>query len=111
MNRPEDGKPARPALKPDTQVTVGGRNPQAHHGYVNPPVYHASTQLYRTAQDYIAHDGPYFYGRLGTPTSEALEKAIQEIEGQLAPAWRSCRPGLRRFRRRFSQCSNPATIS
>jgi cysteine-S-conjugate beta-lyase len=81
MNRPEDGKPARPALKPDTQVTVGGRNPQAHHGYVNPPVYHSSTQLYRTAQEYIAHNGPYFYGRLGTPTSEALEKAIQEIEG------------------------------
>jgi cysteine-S-conjugate beta-lyase len=81
MNRPDTRKPASPALKPDTQVTVGGRDPQAHHGYVNPPVYHASTQLYRTAQDYIAHEGPYFYGRLGTPTSEALEKAIQEIEG------------------------------
>ena len=25
--------------------------------------------------------GQYFYGRRGTPTSEALEKAIQEIEG------------------------------
>ncbi|MBX9841784.1 MAG: cystathionine beta-lyase [Xanthobacteraceae bacterium] len=81
MNRLDTGKPARPALKADTQVTTGGRDPQTHHGYVNPPVYHASTQLYRTAQDYIAHNGPYFYGRLGTPTSEALEKAIQEIEG------------------------------
>src|SRR5215510_13907320 len=81
MNRPDPGKPERLGHKPDTKVTAGGRNPHAHHGYVNPPVYHASTQLYRTAQEYIAHDGPYFYGRLGTPTSEALESAIQEIEG------------------------------
>ena len=85
MNRPEAGKeackPAPPELKPDTKVTTGGRNPHAHHGYVNTPVYHASTQLYRTAEDYLAHNGPYFYGRLGTPTSEALETAIRAIEG------------------------------
>jgi cystathionine beta-lyase len=81
MTKPDGGKPAATALKPDTTVTVGGRNPFAHHGYVNTPVYHASTLLYPTAEDYLARRGQYFYGRRGTPTSEALETAIQAIEG------------------------------
>src|SRR5215211_9490364 len=81
MNKPDSGKPVHSGLKPDTQVTVGGRNPHAHHGYVNTPVYHASTLLYRTAEDYLARRGQYSYGRRGTPTSEALEMAIREIEG------------------------------
>jgi cystathionine beta-lyase len=81
MSKAESGKPAHTDLKPDTKVTVGGRTPHAHHGYVNPPVYHASTLLYRTAEEYLDGKGPYHYGRRGTPTSEALEKAIQEIEG------------------------------
>lgn len=68
-------------LQPDTKLTIGGRKPFAHHGYVNTPVYHASTLLYRTAEDYLAQRGRYFYGRRGTPTSEALEQALAEIEG------------------------------
>src|SRR5262245_29145316 len=81
MAKVEGGETVDTTLKPDTLVTVGGRNPHAHHGYVNPPVYHASTQLFRTAEDYLAQRSPYSYGRLGTPTSEALEHAIREIEG------------------------------
>src|SRR5436190_14911700 len=90
MTKPEGGKHAATELKPDTKVTIGGRNPHAHHGYVNTPVYHASTLLYRTAEEFLGrhHTGDdskgrshYFYGRRGTPTSEALEKAVQEIEG------------------------------
>jgi len=64
-----------------TRLTNGGRDPFAHHGYVNTPVYHASTKLYPTAEDYIAHRGRYQYGRRGTPTSEALETALADIEG------------------------------
>ena len=81
MTKAEGGRPASTELKPDTKVTIGGRNPHAHHGYVNTPVYHASTLLYRTVEDYLAQNSHYSYGRRGTPTSEALEKAIQEIEG------------------------------
>ncbi|MCX7311209.1 MAG: cystathionine beta-lyase [Alphaproteobacteria bacterium] len=81
MTKAEGNTHADAVLKAETRVTIGGRNPHAHHGYVNPPVYHASTVLYRTAEDYLASNGPYFYGRLGTPTSEALEKAIQSVEG------------------------------
>jgi cystathionine beta-lyase len=81
MTKIDSGTPANTELKPDTKVTVGGRNPFAHHGYVNTPVYHASTLLYPTAEDFLARRSQYSYGRRGTPTSEALEKAIQAIEG------------------------------
>ena len=64
-----------------TQLTNGGRDPFAHHGYVNTPVYHASTLLYPSAEDFIAHRGRYAYGRRGTPTSEALETALADLEG------------------------------
>jgi cysteine-S-conjugate beta-lyase len=67
--------------KPATLLTNGGRDPFAHHGYVNTPVYHASTLLYPSAEEYIAHRGRYQYGRRGTPTSEALETALADIEG------------------------------
>ena len=68
-------------LKPDTRLVVGGRDPFAHHGFVNPPVYHASTVLYPTAEDMIAHRARYVYGRRGTPTSEALATALRDLEG------------------------------
>ena len=73
-------KPTAP-LKPETRLVTAGRDPKAQHGFVNPPVYHASTVLYPTAQDQIAHRARYQYGRRGTPTSEALESALMELEG------------------------------
>jgi cystathionine beta-lyase len=73
-------KPKGP-IKSDTRLVTSGRDPQAYHGFVNPPVYHASTLLYPTAEDQLAHRARYNYGRRGTPTSEALENALREIEG------------------------------
>ena len=37
--------------------------------------------LYPSAEDYLAHRARYQYGRRGTPTTEALELAVQELEG------------------------------
>ena len=37
--------------------------------------------LYPCAEDYVAHRARYQYGRRGTPTTEALELALQELEG------------------------------
>ncbi len=73
-------KPKGP-IKNDTRLVTSGRDPQAYHGFVNPPVYHASTLLYPTAEDQVAHRSRYNYGRRGTPTSEALENALREIDG------------------------------
>src|SRR5437588_9801523 len=73
---------ATPApLKPATQLVTGGRDTQAYHGFVNPPVHHASTVLYPTAEDFLARRARYLYGRRGTPTSEALENALRALEG------------------------------
>lgn len=74
--------PPNPAARhTDTRLVTAGRDPKAYHGFVNPPVYHASTVLYPSAEDYVAHRARYQYGRRGTPTTEALELALQELEG------------------------------
>ncbi|HVZ51848.1 MAG TPA: cystathionine beta-lyase [Pseudolabrys sp.] len=73
-------KPKSP-VKPATRLVNAGRDPASQHGFVNPPVYHASTVLYPTAEDQVAHRARYQYGRRGTPTTEALENALAELEG------------------------------
>src|SRR5262249_154304 len=75
----KEGGPSK--LRPDTRLVTSGRDPAAYHGFVNPPVYHASTVLYPSAEDFLAHRARYQYGRRGTPTTEALETALQEPEG------------------------------
>ena len=73
--------PSHPGIKPATRFVTGGRDPQAFHGFVNPPVVHASTVLYPNVADYMERRGRYTYGRRGTPTSEAFASALAEIEG------------------------------
>ena len=34
-------KPPKNPLKPETRLVTAGCDPQAQHGFVNPPVYHA----------------------------------------------------------------------
>ena len=82
MNDKADDSPPR-ARRVDTKLVTAGRDPASYHGFVNPPVYHASTVLYRNAEDFLAHRARYQYGRRGTPTTEALELALQELEGPL----------------------------
>lgn len=77
--------PKKKSYRPDTKLSVLGRDPFAHHGIVNPPVYHASTVLFPTVaalKDPGARaPGKVYYGRYGTPTTFALEEAVAEIEG------------------------------
>ena len=75
-------KKLKTPIKPDTRLVTSGRDPEAYYGFVNPPVYHASTLLYPTAEDQVAHRSRYNYGRRGTPTSEALENALGEMSGE-----------------------------
>ena len=74
-------KPPKTPVKPETRLVMAGRDTRGQHGFVNPAVYHASTVLYPSAADQVAHRARYQYGRRGTPTSEALEQAIAAIEG------------------------------
>jgi cystathionine beta-lyase len=73
--------PSHPLLQPATRLITEGRDSEANHGFVNPPVHHVSTVLYPTAEDFLARRARYLYGRRGTPTSEALEDALRELEG------------------------------
>ena len=75
----KDGPPK--SRRAATKVVTAGRDPKSYHGFVNPPVYHASTVLYPSADDFVARRARYQYGRRGTPTTEALERAIAELEG------------------------------
>jgi cysteine-S-conjugate beta-lyase len=82
-------------MKDETIAVVAGRDPKAHHGAVNTPVYRTSTILFETFEDFAAgvHDPAnrkFMYGRIGTPTSASLEDAVAQLEGgaqcRLAPS-------------------------
>ena len=75
-------KAPKTPVRATTRLVNAGRDPKSYHGFVNPPVYHASTVLYPTAEDQVAHRARYQYGRRGTPTTEALEQALREMEGE-----------------------------
>lgn len=75
-------------MKEDTKLVTAGRDPAAHAGAVNTPVYHVSTVLYRDLADLKAahaareRDEPRMvYGLSGTPTTFGFEQAIAELEG------------------------------
>jgi len=72
--------------KTQTLLAHLGRPSDDAFGAVNPPVYHASTILFDTLEAYEAKNSSLWprkpsYGRLGTPTSFALEEAVAELEG------------------------------
>lgn len=69
-------------MKDETKAITGGRAPENFDGAVNTPVYHASTILYPSlAAIRGTQKIPFTYGRRGTPTSLALETAMNELEG------------------------------
>src|SRR5438270_860456 len=41
-------------MRDETVIVHSGRHPEEHHGAVNPPVFHASTILAGSAQEYLA---------------------------------------------------------
>ena len=65
----------------NTRLAHSGYEPRDFHGFVNPPVVHASTVLFPDARTMASRDQKYIYGTRGTPTSDALAKAIDELEG------------------------------
>lgn len=65
----------------NTRLAHSGNKPSDYFGFVNPPVVHASTVLFPTAEAMAARDQKYTYGTRGTPTSDALATAINELEG------------------------------
>lgn len=65
----------------NTRLAHAGYDPRSFHGFVNPPVVHASTVLFPDARTMEKRDQTYTYGTRGTPTTAALASAIDELEG------------------------------
>jgi len=65
----------------DTRLVSTGRNPKAQDGFVNPPVVHASTVVFDSTEALYSGKAKYFYGRRGTPTTNALTDALSDLEG------------------------------
>ncbi len=75
-------------MREETKIVHSGRHPERHQGAVNPPVFHASTILSQSVEEYRRkrkdwlQDVPVtYYGRCGTPTVETLQEAIAALEG------------------------------
>jgi cystathionine beta-lyase len=75
-----------------TRIIHAGRNTEEQGWMVNPPIYQTSTIVFPTLKDLLYAERGYSnndlvqpyelkYGRYGTQTNFALEKAIAEIEG------------------------------
>ncbi|MGY5805496.1 cystathionine beta-lyase [Rhizobium sp. LEGMi12c] len=78
MTRGND--PTNPA-GPNTQLVRAGYDPFDYHGFINPPKVHASTVLFPDAQTMDRNGQKYTYATRGTPTTDALCDAINELEG------------------------------
>ncbi|MBW3098194.1 cystathionine beta-lyase [Pseudohoeflea coraliihabitans] len=65
----------------NTRLTKIGYEPRSFHGFVNPPVVHASTVLFPDAGTMERGDQAYTYGTRGTPTTDALASAMDALEG------------------------------
>jgi len=67
-----------------TEAVHAGEDRSANYGAVSVPIYPASVFAFTDADEGIAihnYDKPgYFYGRLGNPTVDALERTITELE-------------------------------
>jgi len=66
---------------PQTRLIRSGYDPVSQRGFINPPVVHGSTVLFPDARTMETHGQKYTYGTRGTPTTDALCDAINELEG------------------------------
>ncbi|MCO5157094.1 MAG: cystathionine beta-lyase [Aquamicrobium sp.] len=65
----------------DTRLAHVGNDPRAFHGFIHPPVVHASTVLFPDAATMATRNQKYQYGTHGTPTTDALTTALDALEG------------------------------
>jgi cystathionine beta-lyase len=68
-------------LSPRTRMVLAGRDPDDSFGFVNPPIVRGSTVVYPTMDDFMHRRARFAYGTKGNPTIEALETAVNALEG------------------------------
>lgn len=65
----------------NTMLAHLGNQPFEYHGFINPPVVHASTVLFRDYETMKSRGQKYTYATYGTPTTDALSEVIDRLEG------------------------------
>lgn len=83
------------SLKLDTQLIIAGRDKRYTQGAVNPVIQRASSLVFETVKDKKfatanRANGELFYGRRGTYTHFAFQKAMSELEGGAGCALYPC---------------------
>ena len=78
----------------ETLTVHAGEDTEAHHGSISTPIYNASVFAFTDADEGAAihnyEKEGWFYGRLGNPTQDALERAMCQLEqGESALAFAS----------------------
>ena len=63
-----DKQPAKLGI--NTRLAHSGYDPRDYHGFVNPPVVHASTVLFPDAETMASHKQKYTYATHGTPNNQ-----------------------------------------
>lgn len=75
-------KPDFPSqLGDNTRLAHLGNDPKDFHGFVNPPIVRGSTVLFPDYSTMERRGQKYSYGTRGTPTTDALCQALDELEG------------------------------
>ncbi|MCO4054753.1 MAG: cystathionine beta-lyase [Bosea sp.] len=64
-----------------TRIVMAGRDPEDSYGFVNPPIVRGSTVVYQSLDAFLERKARYMYGTLGNPTLDALELALNAMEG------------------------------
>lgn len=64
-----------------TRIVLAGRDPEDSYGFVNPPIVRGSTVVYQSLDEFTARKARYMYGTMGNPTLDALEVALNAMEG------------------------------
>lgn len=64
-----------------TKLVHLGNDPLSFHGFINPPIVRGSTVLFPDSGAMASHNQKYTYGTRGTPTTDALCEALNELEG------------------------------
>jgi len=78
----------------NTRLAHAGNDPHEFFGFISPPLVHASTVLFPDAASFASRNASipnaadlatrkqkYVYGTMGTPTTDALNVAINALEG------------------------------
>lgn len=75
-------------IRPETLTVHAGLDPAPEHGAVSVPIYQSSTFSFASAEEgaarFSGEDPGFKYTRLGNPTTQALERAVCELEGGYA---------------------------